>query len=78
MTNDEVEAIKRDIEFRNNEIRRIAEIDWESAQLRDVSYGLDGITLNIENLLKIIVIQGKRITDLDKRVTSLENQVNVK
>ena len=78
MTNDEIEAIKRDIAFRNNEIRRIAEIDWESTQLRDVSYGLDGITLNIENLVKIIDMQNKRITDLDKRVTSLENQLSAK
>jgi hypothetical protein len=78
MTNDEIEAIKRDIEFRNNEIRRIAEIDWESPQLRDVSYGLDGITLNIENLVKIAVILSYRITNLDQRVTNLENQLGVK
>jgi hypothetical protein len=78
MTNDEIEAIKRDIAFRNNEIRRIAEIDWESPQLRDVSYGLDGITLNIENLVKIVVIQSQRITNLDQRVTKLENQLGVK
>lgn len=78
MKNDEIEAIKRDIEFRNNEIKRIAEIDWESPQLRDVSYGLDGITLNIENLIKIIDIQSQRITHLDQRVTNLENQLGIK
>ncbi len=78
MTNDEIEAIKKNIAFRNNEIRRIAEIDWESPQLRDISYGLDGITLNIENLVKIIDIQSQRITNLDKRVTNLENQLGVK
>lgn len=78
MTNEEIETIKRDIEFRNSEIRRIAEIHWESPQFRDVSYGLDGITLNIENLVKVVVILSQRITNLDKRVTNLENQLGVK
>jgi hypothetical protein len=78
MTNDEIEAIKRDIDLRNNEIRRLAEIDWESPQLRDVSYGLDGITLNIENLVKIVVILNKRITTLDQRITTLESQLGAK
>jgi hypothetical protein len=78
MKNDEIEAIKRDIEFRNNEVRRIAEIDWESPQLRDISYGLDGITLNIENLVKIVAIQSQIITTLDQRITTLENQLGAK
>jgi hypothetical protein len=78
MTNDEVEAIKRDIDFRNNEIKRIAEIDWESPQLRDISRGLDGITLNIENLVRIIDIQSQKLTNLDQRITNLETQVGVK
>jgi len=32
--------MKRDIEFRGNEIKRIAEIDWELPELRDIVHGL--------------------------------------
>ncbi len=65
---DRLETIKREIAFRNNAIKKIAEMEWELPQLRDISHGLDGITFNIENLIKIIDI-------LDQRITHLENQL---
>jgi hypothetical protein len=73
--NDEIEAMKRDIEFRNNEIKRIAEIDWELPELKDIARGLDGIILNMENLVKIIDILSQEVTNLDQRVMTLENQL---
>ena len=72
--NDEIEAMKRDIEFRNNEIKRIAEIDWELPELKDIARGLDGMILNIENLVKIIDILRQEVINLDQRVMTLENQ----
>lgn len=54
MMHEEIEAIKKDIEFRDNEIKTIAEIDWELPELRDIARGLDGIISNIENLVEII------------------------
>ena len=73
--NDEIEAMKRDIEFRNNEIKRIAEIEWELPELKDIARGLDGIILNIENLVKIIDILSQEVINLDRRVMSLENRL---
>ena len=73
--NDEIEAMKRDIEFRNNEIKRIAEIEWELPELKDIARGLDGIILNIENLVKIIDILRQEVKNLDQRVMTLENQL---
>jgi len=75
MMNDEIEAMKRDIEFRNNEIKRIAEIEWELPELKDIARGLDGIILNIENLVKIIDILSQEVINLDRRVMSLENRL---
>ena len=74
MMNDEIEAMKRDIEFRNNEIKRIAEIDWELSELKDIARGLDGMILNVENLVKIIDILRQEVINLDQRVMTLENQ----
>jgi hypothetical protein len=74
MMNDEIEAMKKDIEFRNNEIKRIAEIDWELPELKDIARGLDGMILNIENLVKIIDILRQEVINLDQRVMTLENQ----
>ena len=76
--NDEIEAMKRDIEFRNNEIKRIAEIEWELPELKDIARGLDGIILNIENLVKIIDILSQEVINLDQRVMTLENQLGSK
>jgi len=73
--NDEIEAMKRDIEFRNNEIKRIAEIEWELPELKDIARGLDGIILNIENLVKIIDILSQEVINLDRRVMTLENRL---
>ena len=78
MMNDEIEAMKRDIEFRNNEIKRIAEIEWELPELKDIARGLDGIILNIENLIKIINILSQEVVNLDQRVMTLENQLGSK
>ena len=78
MMNDEIEAMKRDIEFRNNEIKRIAEIEWELPELKDIARGLDGIILNIENLVKIIDILSQEVINLDQRVMTLENQLGSK
>ena len=75
MMNDEIEAMKRDIEFRNNEIKRIAEIEWELPELKDIARGLDGIILNIENLVKIIDILSQEVINLHRRVVTLENQL---
>ena len=75
MMNDEIEAMKKDIEFRNNEIKRIAEIDWELPELKDIARGLDGMILNIENLVKIIDILRQEVINLDQRVMTLENQL---
>lgn len=75
---DEIETMKKDIEFRDNEIKRIAEIDWELPELRDISRGLDGIILNIENLVQIIEILSQKVTNLDRRVIALENQLRLK
>jgi hypothetical protein len=74
MMNDEIEAMKRHIEFRNNEIKRIAEIEWELPELKDIARGLDGIILNIENLVKIIDILSQEVINLRRRVDTLENQ----
>jgi len=74
MMNDEIEAMKKNIEFRNNEIKRIAEIDWELPELKDIARGLDGMILNIENLVKIIDILRQEVINLDQRVMTLENQ----
>jgi len=73
--NDEIEAMKRDIKFRNNEIKRIAEIEWELPELKDIARGLDGIILNIENLVKIIDILSQEVINLDRRVMTLENRL---
>jgi hypothetical protein len=73
--NDEIEAMKRDIEFRNYEIKRIAEIDWELPELRDIARGLDGIILNMENLVKIIDILSQEVINLDQRVMTLDQRV---
>jgi len=67
--------MKRDIEFRNNEIKRIAEIEWELPELKDIARGLDGIILNIENLVKIIDILSQEVINLHRRVVTLENQL---
>jgi len=75
MMNDEIEAMKKDIEFRNNEIKRIAEIEWELPELKDIARGLDGIILNIENLVKIIGLLNQEVMNLDRRVITLENQL---
>jgi len=75
MMNDEIEAMKKDIEFRNNEIKRIAEIEWELPELKDIARGLDGIILNIENLVKIIGLLNQEVMNLDHRVITLENQL---
>jgi len=75
MMNDEIEAMKKDIEFRNNEIKRIAEIEWELPELKDIARGLDGIILNIENLVKIISLLNQEVMNLDRRVITLENQL---
>ncbi|HXY87625.1 MAG TPA: hypothetical protein VEG44_04235 [Candidatus Acidoferrales bacterium] len=75
---DEIEAMKRDIEFRGNEIKKIAEIDWELPELRDIARGLDGIILNIENLVQITEIISKEVKNLDQRVITLENQLGSK
>ncbi|MGB8312114.1 MAG: hypothetical protein WCE81_09660 [Halobacteriota archaeon] len=75
MMNDEIEAMKRDIKFRNNEIKRIAEIEWELPELKDIARGLDGIILNIENLVKIIDILSQEVINLDRRVMTLENRL---
>ena len=73
--NDEIEAMKKDIEFRNNEIKRIAEIEWELPELKDITRCLDGIILNIENLVKIVDILSQEVMNLDRRVITLENQL---
>jgi len=73
--NDEIEAMKKDIEFRNNEIKRIAEIEWELPELKDITRCLDGIILNIENLVQIIEIISQEVINLDQRVITLENQL---
>ena len=75
MMNDEIEAMKKHIEFRNNEIKRIAEIEWELPELKDIARGLDGIILNIENLVKIIDILSQEVINLRRRVETLENQL---
>lgn len=75
MMNDEIEAMKRYIEFRNSEIKRIAEIEWELPELKDIARGLDGIILNIENLVKIIDILSQEVINLHRRVVTLENQL---
>ena len=75
MVNDEIEAMKKDIEFRNNEIKKIAEIEWELPELKDIARGLDGIILNIENLVKIIGLLNQEVMNLDHRVITLENQL---
>jgi len=75
MMNDEIEAMKRHIEFRNSEIKRIAEIEWELPELKDIARGLDGIILNIENLVKIIDILSQEVINLHRRVVTLENQL---
>ncbi len=75
MMNDEIEAMKRDIKFRNNEIKRIAKIEWELPELKDIARGLDGIILNIENLVKIIDILSQEVINLDRRVMTLENRL---
>ena len=75
MMNDEIEAMKKDIEFRNNEIKRIAEIEWELPELKDITRCLDGIILNIENLVKIVDILSQEVMNLDRRVITLENQL---
>ncbi len=75
MMNNEIEAMKKDIEFRNNEIKRIAEIEWELPDLKDIARGLDGIILNIENLVKIIDVLSQDVMNLDRRVITLENKL---
>ena len=75
MMNDEIDAMNRHIELRNNEIKRIAEIEWELPELKDIARGLDGIILNIENLVKIIDILSQEVTNLHRRVETLENQL---
>jgi hypothetical protein len=72
--NEEIERMKRHIEFRNNEIKRIAEIEWELPELKDIARGLDGIILNIENLVKIIDMLSQEVINLHQRVMTLENQ----